>query len=85
MSPRVTSPKEGDTCIKPELNHVQSTNLWPQSQNHTADRPLSKDLDGTVPSLTESVHTETGLSSGSDSLDTGERGNHQGPHSEELL
>ena len=38
-------------------------------------------IDDAVSSLAETVHTETGSSSDSDSSDTRERGNHQGHHS----
>ena len=35
--PHVTLPKEGDTSTRPESKHVQSTDLWPQSQTRTTN------------------------------------------------
>ena len=80
-SPGATSSKVGDNSIKPELNHVQSTNQWPQSQNCTASESSSKDSDDTVSSLAESIHIKTASSSDSESSDTEERGNYHGLHS----
>ena len=77
-----TSPKEGDNSITPELNHVQSNDLCPQSQNCTADGPSSTDA---ASSLAESVCIETASSSDSGSLDTEERKPHQSPHAKNGL
>ena len=57
--PLITSPKEGNSLIKPKFNLVLSTNLWSQSLNHAANTPSSKDFDDTVSTLTESVHEKT--------------------------
>ena len=81
MSPHVSLPKGVDNSMQPESNHVQSTKLWPQIQNGTANRSSANDFDDTVSSLAESVHMETASSSDSDSSDTEEMGNRQGPHS----
>ena len=41
---RATSPKEGDNSIAPGLNHVQSTDRWPQSQTAQPTSYLLKSL-----------------------------------------
>lgn len=62
---------EGDNSMNLELNHVQSTDLWPQSQNCTANKPSSEDLNDKASSLAESVHIEAGSSSDSSYRRTG--------------
>ena len=52
----VASLKEGDNSIKPELNHLWSTNLWPQSPKHTAKKSASEYFDDIVSSLAASVY-----------------------------
>ena len=44
--------------IQPELNHVNGTDLWPLSQNRTANKSSSTDFDDTLSSPAESVHVE---------------------------
>ena len=40
-------------------DRIQSTDLWPHSQNCTADKTTSKDFNDTVSSLAESIHKES--------------------------
>ena len=39
---------DGDKLIKPKLNYVQRTDLWPQIQNRTANKVSSRDSDDTA-------------------------------------
>ena len=78
-----------DKSNKPKLNHVLSTiaetstygnpDLRPRRQSYTVLQ-RGDDTDSTGSSLAISVHMETASSSDSDSSDTEEGGNHQGPH-----
>ena len=72
-SSRTTLPKEGDNSSSPELNHVQSTGLWPQGQNRSVNKSTCKHSEDTACSLAAPVHMETASSSDLDSLDTEER------------
>ena len=53
-----TSPDEGDGPIKPELNHVQSIDLWSSIKTMRANNSSSDGLDDTVSSPADSVHVE---------------------------
>ena len=61
MSPCVAWPKAGDGSIRPELNHVQSTDLY--VKNAQPVKSFSKQLNDTGSGPAEAVPMQTASSS----------------------
>ena len=47
--------KKGDSSTKPEWDHVQSTDLWPQSRKCTANKSFSRDSDNSAQTVLSAV------------------------------